>query len=119
MRYLVASFATFVFVACSTTPANRSQSQAASPGQVLASEGQKAPLDPAVQFLLDAAATDFHTHRPSHSTRFRQVRSGQLKSPDGEKKHMLCGEFLPAQEKGKAEWMPFVTIKTSGYEQWL
>jgi hypothetical protein len=32
---------------------------------------------------------------------------------------MLCGEFLPAQEGGKAEWMPFATIKTSGYEQWI
>ena len=32
---------------------------------------------------------------------------------------MLCGEFLPAQEGGKAEWTPFATIKTSGYEQWI
>jgi hypothetical protein len=32
---------------------------------------------------------------------------------------MLCSQFLPAQEEGKAEWTPFATIKTSGYEQWL
>jgi len=32
---------------------------------------------------------------------------------------MLCGQFLPAQEGGKAEWTPFATIKTSGYEQWI
>src|SRR5881396_524140 len=32
---------------------------------------------------------------------------------------MLCGQFLPAQERGKAEWTPFATIKTSGYEQWV
>ncbi len=32
---------------------------------------------------------------------------------------MLCGQFLPAQEAGKAEWTPFATIKTSGYEQWI
>lgn len=32
---------------------------------------------------------------------------------------MLCGQFLPAPEGGKAEWAPFATIKTSGYEQWI
>ena len=32
---------------------------------------------------------------------------------------MLCGQFLPAPEGGKADWTPFVTIKTSDYEQWL
>jgi hypothetical protein len=37
----------------------------------------------------------------------------------GEKQYMLCGQFLPAPEGGKAEWMPFATIKTSGYEQWI
>jgi len=29
----------------------------------------------------------------------------------------LCGEFL--REGEKAEWTPFATIKTSGYEQYL
>ncbi|MDQ6892642.1 MAG: hypothetical protein M3167_08175 [Acidobacteriota bacterium] len=37
----------------------------------------------------------------------------------GEKQYRLCGEFLPAQDGGKAEWAAFATIKTSGYEQWL
>jgi hypothetical protein len=32
---------------------------------------------------------------------------------------MLCGQFLPAQEAGTAEWTPFVTLKTSGYEQYI
>ncbi len=32
---------------------------------------------------------------------------------------MLCGQFLPAQQGGKVEWMPFVTIQTSSYEQYL
>jgi len=39
-------------------------------------------------------------------------------SPSGEKQYRLCGQFLPAQEGGTAEWTPFATIKTSGYEQW-
>jgi len=50
---------------------------------------------------------------------FRDVRSGYLMNPDGTRQYRLCGEFLPEQEGGKAEWMPFVTIKTSGYEQYL
>jgi hypothetical protein len=40
-------------------------------------------------------------------------------TPGGEAQYLLCGYFLPAQESGKAEWTPFATIKTSGYEQWL
>lgn len=32
---------------------------------------------------------------------------------------MLCGEFLPKENQGKPQWIPFATIKTSGYEQWL
>jgi len=37
----------------------------------------------------------------------------------GDKQYMLCGMFQPAQESGNAEWVPFATIKTSGYEQWI
>ena len=40
-------------------------------------------------------------------------------TPSGEEQYMLCGQFLPAQEGGNAEWTPFATIKTSDYEQWI
>ena len=75
--------------------------------------------EPVIEFLLDAAATDFHTHRPPDPARFRDVRIGHIRSADGEEQYLLCGEFLPAQEGGRAEWTPFVTIKTSEYEQWI
>src|SRR2546427_854316 len=104
MRYPAALFATLVFAACSTTPAPRTQAAA---------------IDPPVQFLLGAAAADFHAHRSPYPARFRDVRIGHVMTPDGAKQYMLCGEFLPVQEDGTAEWMPFATIKTSGYEQWL
>jgi len=119
MRYLAALFATLVLAACSTAPVTSSESQAGSPTQVLAPELQKASMDSVVQFLLTAAATDFHTHRPPDPVRFRDVRIGHVMTPSGEKQYMLCGQFLPAQEGGKAEWTPFVTIKTSDYEQWI
>ena len=115
MRYLAALFGTLVLAACSTPPVTRNESQTASPTQVPTAELQKASIDSVVQFLLTSAATDFHTHVRSDSVRFRDVRLGHVMTPSGVEQYMLCGEF---QEGGKAEWMPFATIKTSGYEQW-
>ena len=108
MRSLVALLTTFVLVGCSTAPATRDQSN---PPNV--------SMNSAVEFLLTSAAADFHTHRPPAPVRFRDVRSGYLMTPDGTRQYRLCGEFSPAQEGGKTEWTPFVTIKTSGYEQWV
>ena len=114
LRYLVASLVTLLLAACSTTPAPRAHP--ASPGQVSASDGQ---VDSLIQLLLAEAASDFHSHRPSSVAQVRNVRIGHIRSSDGAKQYILCGEFLPGQREGKAEWMPFATIKTSGYEQWL
>ena len=47
------------------------------------------------------------------------MRVGHVMTPSGEEQYMLCGEFLPAQQEGDAEWVPFATIKTAGYEQWI
>ena len=118
MRFLVLAIVT-AFLACSTAPSTRSESQAASPTQVRAPEREKASLDSVVESLLTAAATDFHTHRPPDPGRFRDVRVGHVMSSGGEVQYLLCGQFLPAQEGGRAEWTPFATIKTSGYEQWI
>ncbi len=119
MRYFAVLLCTVVLAACSTAPVTRSESQAVSPAQGIAPELQKTSMDSIVQFLLTSAATDFHTHGPANIVRFRDVRIGHVMTPGGEKQYMMCGEFLPAQEGGKAEWMPFATIKTSGYEQWI
>jgi hypothetical protein len=81
--------------------------------------GQGAQGDSTVQFLISAAAGDFYAHRPPDPARFRQVRFVHLLTATGEKVYMLCGEFLPVQSEGKAQWVPFATIRTSGYEQWL
>jgi len=105
LRYPVVLIAALVLAARSKPRVTRNESQTVSPE--------------VVQFLLTAAATDFHTHRPPDAARFRDVRIGHTMTPKGEKQYMLCGQFLPAQEQGKAEWTPFATIKTSGYEQWI
>src|SRR4051812_3486519 len=119
MRCLAALWATVLLASCSPDRGDRSQSQAASPAPVNTSQAQRAPIDPPVQFLLASAANDFHAHRPPYPKRFRDVRVGHIVAPDGTKHYMLCGQFLPEQGKGETEWTPFVTIKTSGYEQML
>jgi hypothetical protein len=76
-----------------------------------------ASMDSVREFLLTSAANDFHSHRPQDPVRFRDVRIGHVMNPTGEEQYVLCGQFLPAGSK--AEWTPFATIKTSGYEQWI
>src|SRR6266550_9132894 len=108
MRYLAVLFTTLGLAACSRASVTRSESQAVS-----------STIDSVGRFLLTAAATDFHTHRPPDPVRFRDVRIGHVMTPSGEDQYMLCGQFLPAHGRGDAQWMPFATIKTSGYEQWI
>jgi hypothetical protein len=119
MRNLAFLLSTIGLAACTTAPGTDREAQAVSQPQVLAPELQRGSRDSAVQFLLTAAADDFHTHRPPDPIRFRDVRVGHVLTPIGEQQYMLCGQFLPAQQGGQAEWTPFVTIKTSGYEHWI
>jgi len=119
MRYLAVLFATLVLAACSTAPVTRIGSQTASPTQVPSPELQKGAIEPVEQLLLTSAAADFHAHPPPGPVRFRDVRVGHVMTPSGGEQYLLCGQFLPAPAGGNAEWTPFATIKTSGYEQWI
>ncbi len=119
MRRFTIVIAALLLAACSTAPVTRQQSQAVSTSQSVTPEAQKASIDSLVEFLVTSAATDFNAHRPPDPAGFRNVRLGRLTSPDGEERYMLCGEFLPKRNDDKAAWTPFVTIKTSGYEQYL
>ena len=105
MRHAAVLFGALVLAACGTAPVPRSDSEAVSPV--------------VVEFLLTSAATDFHARRPPDPARFRNLRIGHVKTPSGGAQYMLCGQFLPALDAGHAEWTAFVTIKTSGYEQYL
>lgn len=108
MRSVAILFAALSLAACGTPPVRRGESQVVSLAR-----------DSVVQFLITAAATDFHTHRPPDPVRFRNVRIGHVVTPTGEASYRLCGDFLPAQKGGTSEWTPFVTLKTSGYEQYI
>ncbi len=79
---------------------------------------QPTDVDTVKEYLLTSAAQDFHDHQPPRPVRFRNVRLFHL-TKGKDVSYRLCGSFLPAKENGKAEWTPFVTIKTSGYEQYI
>jgi hypothetical protein len=113
-------FLVALFIAgCGSSRVTKTESPSLSSTPMNTHEPEKASADSVQRFLLTAAASDFHAHGPSHIVRFHDVRLGHLVSPSGEKMYMLCGQFLREQEGGKAEWTPFATIKTSGYEQWI
>lgn len=91
--------------------------QTASPSPAPAPSGDDFP---AVQeFLLTSAATDFYEHQPPFPSQFRKVRIGRVGENKKDALYTLCGEFLAPAEGGKPKWTSFVTIKTSGYEQYL
>jgi hypothetical protein len=108
MRYLLVLITTMLILACGSYPPSGEYSKP-----------QNASTDPTVEFLITAAATDFRSQRSPQPIRFRDVRSGYVVTAGGVRQYRLCGEFLPASEGGSAEWIAFVTIKTSPYEQWL
>lgn len=118
MRHFASMVSIFVIMACKANSIARSQIEVLRPVQTTSHEQQKESKDTPLQFLLNAAATDFHIQHPSHTIRFRNVHIGHATTPEGEMQYMLCGQFLP-RAKNKPDWTPFVTIKTSGYEQWI
>lgn len=107
MRRLIAHIA--IFLAFTVIP---------SLAQKSAAHGDKPTADPTLEFLLKSAASDFRAHKP-HPARFRRVRFGFATGSDGSKQYMLCGEFLPEVQESSVGWVPFVTLKTSGYEQYI
>jgi len=115
MKYPAIFFGLLFLAACNSAPIKSDNSQTRSS----TSELNNPSLDSIKQYLLITAATDFLNHRPPDPLRFRDVRLGHLTGSNGEKRYILCGQFLPAQEKGKSDWTSFVTIKTDPYEQWL
>jgi hypothetical protein len=70
------------------------------------------------QYLVRACAADVRKQYPEKEIEFNTSFSGYKSLPSGEKQDFLCGQFR-VQERGQwGEWIPFATIKTSGYEQW-
>jgi hypothetical protein len=73
----------------------------------------------ALEFLLAAAAKDFALPGSPHPTDIRHTRFGRLHEPSGPGIPILCGSFRAGSASGRAEWIPFATIQTGDYEQWV
>ena len=68
------------------------------------------------EYLLDSAAADFRAHPPK-ALAFRKVHFGEF-NEEGQTQYEICGEFQ-VEKEGKLVWLHFVTIRTSGYEQYI
>src|SRR5262245_2115086 len=93
MRYPAILIITLGLAACSAPGATQREPQTVSPAQGRTPERA---VDSVVEFLVAAAATDFHTHRPPDPVRFRDVRLGHH-GAGGNAQYLLCGQFLPSQ----------------------
>ncbi len=118
MRHTAFVLALLLLTACSMAQASRDDSALIKSSRAHFTEPQAGLPDSVVQFLITSAATDFHKTLQSHPLRFREVRIGHVKAPDGKHQYLMCGEFLQADASDHENWIPFVTIKTSGYEQY-
>ena len=118
MRYLAVLLLAFL-IATGRAQSTQDGSRATGQNRAHAPELRKASLDSVVQFLITSCATDFRTHHPAGPVRFLKARVGHMPGPNGKAVYMLCGQFRQAQGGDSAESTPFVTIKTSGYEQYI
>jgi len=76
-----------------------------------------APSGEVIEFLLSTAAEEFRASPSVRAVAFRKVRVGYF-AEGGVGRYVLCGRVQSVNAQ-KAEWIPFATIQTSPYEQWL
>jgi hypothetical protein len=112
--FAVVSF-TIAFMSCESK-ANKQEKAAENFKTAISTEVPVPIPDSITSFLLNYAATDFHASQMSKPLEFRNVRAGYQVISGNDLQYVLCGEFMELQ---KEEWMPFATIKTGPYEQWL
>jgi hypothetical protein len=110
MRVFAISILLLVLVGCkASVPAVADRAE---PGT------SRTAIDPARDYLLQSAASDFLRHGPEPA-RFRNVRFGYVVGAGHSQMALLCGEVEPARGAEAGKWIAFATVKTSAYEQWL
>jgi len=85
---------------------------------LLLAQAEQTTSPQTVEELVAASVADFRAHQTPPPTDFRAVRAGTIANSDGSRQLLLCGEALVTPEAG-ATWLPFATLQTGGYEQWL
>ncbi len=118
MRITAMLLAALILAGCAGGPTERDGLSPAN-HDTTESATRDAPPDSLAQFLLGAAAADFHEHRPPDPARFRSVRVGYVPTPEGDPRYFMCGQFTTEAQGDAAQWTAFVTIKTTPYEHWI
>lgn len=95
-----------IFFSCNLNSGNNQQGNAVDQAEMVP--------DSVLAFLLNSAAHDFKL-QPNKPNNFREVKVGYLLDDRDMKMYLLCGNFQSTNQ----EWIPFTTIKTSGYEQYV
>jgi hypothetical protein len=103
-----------ILLSCNTRP-NKELSKNNPSNTSTKSERINSIPNPVIQFLIHSAATDFNEHHPPTAIDIRNVKAGYISSGK-DTIYLICGEFLSKEENN---WIQFVTIKTSGYEQYI
>ncbi|HEV2516800.1 MAG TPA: hypothetical protein VGV07_16210 [Devosia sp.] len=85
---------------------------------LLLAQAQPVSSPATVDELVAASVADFRAHQSPPPTDFRAVRVGSIANADGGRQLLLCGEARVTPETGTM-WLPFATLQTGGYEQWL
>jgi hypothetical protein len=110
-----ASFAFLTILLSCNTHSNEKVSNNNTANNSTNLESIKTIPDSVIQFLIHSAAKDFNEHQPPTAIDVRNVRVGYIPSSK-ETMYLICGEVLSKEEN---TWVQFVTIKTSGYEQYI
>jgi hypothetical protein len=71
-----------------------------------------------LDYLIASAGGDFRANARG-LIEVRQVRFGLRDTTGGQESYVLCGDFRRKSEGQTAPWVPFATVETSRYEQWL
>lgn len=77
------------------------------------------PAPEVTEFLLASAAKDFRLPGSARPTAIQSARIGTLRQASGREVHLLCGKFRSSEPSEAKRWVPFATIQTVDYEQWL
>jgi hypothetical protein len=102
---------------CGCRPQDRTPQDTSS---TIAAAGPAAPHEhtASLGYLISSAADDFRAHTPG-LIEVRHVRFGLRDTTAGQQSYVLCGDFRRRSEGDTARWVPFATIESSRYEQWL
>lgn len=116
---IILIFFLFIALACNRHPGSQQNVHSDhSDTSAIVATGQNQP-DSVLQFLITSCVSDILHQGRTLPVLFSASYLGYKQLPTGEKQFLLCGKFQSKVQEHKDIWIPFATIQTSGYEQWI